>query len=162
MLISAMEDGSTILGTVELKGRAVLFGTNSRERAAMGRAMLEKHLAGLIREPTVEAQTPDQLMASRSGAKAPAPSIDLPPEEVRALIHGTLDDYYRHQLDEPIPMLGNLSPRTAIKTKAGQEKVVTWLKTLENHMAHVPADDQMAGYDMFWLWDELGLSGRRR
>ncbi len=70
MLVSAMEDGSTILGTVELKGRAVLFGTNSRKRAAIGRAMLEKHLAGLIREPTVEVQTPDELMASRSGNKA--------------------------------------------------------------------------------------------
>lgn len=162
MLIAAMEDGSTILGTVELKGRVVLFATNSRERAAVGRAMLEKHLAGLVKEPTVETQTPDQLMASRSANKAQAASVDLPPEEVRALIHGTLDDYYRQQLDEPIPMLGNLSPRTAIKTEAGQEKVVAWLKTLENHMAHVPVDDQMAGYDTLWLWDELGLIGRRR
>jgi hypothetical protein len=47
---------------------------------------------------------------------------------------------YRRQLDEPIPMLGDVSPRNAVKSKSGREKVVAWLKTLENHVAHMPPD----------------------
>ena len=59
-------------------------------------------------------------------------------------------------------MLGNVSPRSAIKTASGRKKVVDWLKTLENHMARVPAGDPMADYETKWLWEELGLMGERR
>jgi hypothetical protein len=37
-------------------------------------------------------------------------------------------------------MLGDVSPRNAVKSKSGREKVVAWLKTLENHVAHMPPD----------------------
>jgi hypothetical protein len=70
--------------------------------------------------------------------------------------------FYRQQLDEPIPMLGDVSPRTAIRSKKEREKVVSWIKTLENHMAHVPSDDPMAGYEFGWLWEELGIADHRR
>jgi hypothetical protein len=69
---------------------------------------------------------------------------------------------YRQQLDEPIPMLGDISPRNAVKGKAGREKVVAWLKMLENRMAHMPSDDPMASYETRWLWEELGVVDRRR
>jgi hypothetical protein len=74
-----------------------------------------------------------------------------------------LDKHYRDLLDEPIPMLGNVSPRTAAKTSKGRAKVVAWLKTLENHLVRL-ADrkDSMATYDVTWLWAELGIADLRR
>jgi hypothetical protein len=80
----------------------------------------------------------------------------------RALIHLNLDRLYRRQLDEPIPMLGDISLRIAIESKKGLEKVASWIKTLENHMARVPSDDPMAGYEFGWLWEELGIADHRR
>ena len=73
----------------------------------------------------------------------------------------SLDRYYREQLDRPIPALENVSPRQAIKTAQGCEKVVGWLKRLENLIAQQNPSDPMADYETTWLWDELGLRDRR-
>ena len=60
-------------------------------------------------------------------------------------------------------MLGNISPRTAAKTTKGRNKVVAWLKTLENHSAKfVDRENAMATYDVTWLWTELGVADLRR
>ena len=158
---TTMEDGAIVLGTIELKGLQLIFGANSVERVKAGREMLEAALGNLVSEPTIEQQTPAELMAARSEKKQ-APPPDLSPAETRALVHLDLDLLYRRQLDEPIPMLGDVSPRTAIRSKKEREKVVSWIKTLENHMAHVPSDDPMAGYEFGWLWEELGIADHRR
>jgi hypothetical protein len=158
---TTMEDGAIVLGTIELKGLQLIFGANSVERVKAGREMLEAALGKLVSEPTIEQQTPAELMAARSEKKQ-APPPDLSPAETRALVHLNLDRLYRRQLDEPIPMLGDVSPRTAIRSKKEREKVVSWIKTLENHMAHVPSDDPTAGYEFGWLWEELGIANHRR
>jgi hypothetical protein len=51
------------------------------------------------------------------------------PQERRTIIHDGLDRHYRGLLDQPIPVLGNKSPRAAVKTAKGRTKVVDWLKT---------------------------------
>ena len=112
--------------------------------------------------PLVERQTVEQMMASRDRSVATEAPPTLPPDEERAIVHQTLTDHYRRTLDEPIPTLGELTPRQAARTVKGREKVVAWLKTLENHTARQPAGTPMADYDFDWLWAELGLSERRR
>ena len=112
--------------------------------------------------PLIEMQTVEQLTASRD-SRPSSPSVDLPAVEQREIVHATLDKHYHHLLDDPIPVLGNVSPRTAAKTKKGREKVVAWLKTLENHTARLAdRNDPMATYDVTWLWTELGVSDLRR
>jgi len=78
------------------------------------------------------------------------------------MIHENLDRHYRKQLDEPIPMLGNVTPRKAAKTAEGREKLVAWLKCLENQMAQHESSEPMAGYDMAWLWEDLGVADLRK
>ena len=64
--------------------------------------------------------TLDQAMAEhRMRGSAPV-SSGLPPDEERRLIHAQLDMHYRQRLDEPIPMLGDISPRKAAKTAKGR------------------------------------------
>ena len=60
-------------------------------------------------------------------------------------------------------MLGNLTPRAAARTKSGREKLVVWLKHLENRSRQQPeATDPMATYDFAWLWQELKVENLRR
>jgi hypothetical protein len=158
---TTMEDGSTVVATIELKRGELILGANSIERAEAARLALEAALGQLVREPSIEKQTPSELMATRRG-KEPTRSVDLSPDEEKAIVHANLDHMYRRQLDEPIPMLGEVSPRNAIKSKSGREKVVAWLKTLENHVAHMPPDDPMASYETLWLWEDLGVADQRR
>jgi hypothetical protein len=93
----------------------------------------------------------------------PTAKLNLSEDERRAIIRDGLDRHYRDLLDQPIPALGNQSPRAAVKTSKGRDKVVDWLKTLENHTAKLAGhNDEMASYDFSWLWTELGVSELRR
>ena len=69
---------------------------------------------------------------------------------------------YRRQLDEPIPALGNISPRRAARSAKGREKLVAWLKLLENHVARHDPADPMASYDLSWIWRELDVADLRK
>ncbi len=74
-----------------------------------------------------------------------------------------LDRQYRDTLDGPVGMIGNISPRAAVKTAKGRQRVADWLKCLENPSAsHVDPKDPMATYDFGWLWRELGIESLRR
>ncbi len=157
-----LDDGSLLLGNVELKHRALVLSVNSRSRSKRGRALLSDVLSGLVAQPLIEMQTLEQLMASRRHTQSP-PALDLSEEERRTIIHDSLDRHYRDLLDQPIPMLGNKSPRVAASTAKGRIKVVDWLKTLENHTAKFAGrNNDMATYDFGWLWTELDLNELRR
>ena len=159
--ITTMDDGAIVLGTVELKEQFVILEANSVERGRKGRQLLKRALGNLVLEPVVKEQSIDEARQS-SRAKPARKSLDLPPEETRQIIHATMEQHYRKQLDEPIPALGNISPRQAARTKKGLEKVVSWLKTLENHTGRVPKDDPMASFDFAWMWKELGVEDQRK
>jgi hypothetical protein len=159
---SMMAHGATVLGTLELKDRTLTLHVNSESRAERGRAMLEPLLEGLVSTPLIERQTLDQAMAEhRTDGSAPV-SSGLPPDEERRLIHAQLDTHYRQRLDEPVPMLGDISPRKATKTAKGRAKIASWLKFLENRAAQQDPGDPMADYDLTWLWQELGVADLRK
>jgi hypothetical protein len=150
-----MDDGAIVLGNVELTAKAVTLSVNSEARAARGRALLEPVLAGLVRAPLVERQTVEQMMALSRDRSSAEDALRPPPDEERRIIHQGLTDHYRRTLDEPIPSLGNQSPRKAAKTRKGREKVIGWLKMLENHSAQQGRNDPVGSYDFTWIWKEL-------
>ena len=156
-----MEDGSVVLGNIELKERTLVLSVNSAPRAERGRAMLQSALGGLVGAPLTKIETVEQMMAAR-GDDRPSSALDLPPEVQTQVVHAMLDKHYRALLDEPIDMLGDLSPRAASRSAKGREKIVVWLKHLENRSRH--ADDRnapMATYDFTWLWRELKVEHLR-
>ena len=123
-----------------------------------GRALLGPVLAGLVGPPLIERTDLEQMLAAE---RPPPEPSGLSPEDERALIRQTLEDHYWHILDQPIPSLGGKSPRAAAKSPKGREKVVAWLKTLENHSAKRPAGDPIGEYDFGWMWRELGVEALR-
>ena len=158
---TTLDDGSLVLGNVELKERTLVLSVNSRARSERGRALLAQVLGGLVAQPLVEMQTLEKVMASRD---APPPlCLDLSDEERRTIIHGSLDRHYRDLLDQPIPVLGNLSPRAAARTSKGRTKVVNWIKMIENHASkQAGRNNPIATYDFSWLWTELDVGELRR
>src|SRR5215831_9997102 len=158
---TTLDDSSLVFGSVELKDKELILSVNSQARAERGRLLLSETLDGLVAQPLVEIRTLEQCMVTRD--PAPAPNLNLSEEERRTLIHDGLDRHYRDLLDQPIPVLGNKSPRAAVKTAKGRAKVVDWLKTLENHTAKFAgSNDEMATYNFNWLWTELGINELKR
>jgi hypothetical protein len=114
-----------------------------------------------VGQPLVKMQSVEQFMASQSCTTPPMPNISE--EERRVIIHDTLDRHYRNLLDQPIPMLGNKSPRAAVRTAKGRVKVVERLKGLENHAADSDGrNGEIANYSFNWIWTELGVADLRR
>lgn len=161
-LTTTFEDGSVSMGSVELEAKTLKLETNSPQRALKGRALLDPVIGPFVGEPVVESQTVEEMMASRPADDGPAPSSSLSPAEQRAIAHEAIERHYRGLLDQPVPMLGDVSPRKAAKTKKGREKLVDWLKILENSQARQAAGSPLASYDVRWIWDELGITDLRR
>lgn len=156
-----MDDGRTVLGNIELKGRSLILSVNSAERAARGAALIQVALVELIGVPLTEIETVDQMRANHDPDAPPPPSVPL--SEATALVHAMLDKNYRETLDEPVGMLGDITPRDAARTAAGRKQLVTWLKFLENRSGNqTDPSDPMATYDFTWLWQELGVEKLRR
>ena len=72
----------------------------------------------------------------------------------REVIGSYLRDYYARWLDEPIPALGNKTPRKAAKTKKGRAQVAELLKDIENGTLKQAGGDAV---DFSQLRRELGL-----
>src|SRR5208337_3654955 len=128
-----LDDGSLVLGGLELKGKSLVLSVNSQGRADRARALLSNSLGGIVGEPLMETQGLDQVAAS--SPDTPPPLLDLTDDERRAIIHQSFDRHYREMLDQPVPFFGNKSPRSAARTAKGRAKVVDWLKMIENRSA---------------------------
>jgi hypothetical protein len=128
--MTTLGDGAPVLGTVELKDKMLVLEANSRQRAERGQALIETMLGELVGPPLIEGRTLAQLMASRSARDSKGLSSGLSPDEERAVLQANMDRYYMTLLDEPVPMLGNMTPRRAAKSAKGREKLVVWLKLL--------------------------------
>ncbi|MCY1740950.1 hypothetical protein [Ensifer sp. SL37] len=156
-----MEDGTPVLGSLEVKGRFLVLMVNSAERAQRGTERLQNILGKMVRTPLTSIQTIEQLKAVHQGTRPSAD--DIPPEVATPLVHAMLDRQYRATLDEPVGMLGDISPRAAARTKAGRQKVAEWLKYLEMRSSAAPdPNDPMATYDFGWIWKELKVEDLRR
>ena len=64
--VTELDDGSVVLGTLELKGKTLTLETNSPRRAERGRALIVPVLTGLVGHAVIESQTVAEMLASSS------------------------------------------------------------------------------------------------
>lgn len=159
-ILESQIDGGTVLGSLELKGKALHVSVNSAKRAAKVEALLITAAGEILRRPLTTIRTVEQMMAQKHDEQRQDDADEIPPEIARQIAHDFMDNHYRETLDTPIPALGGKSPRQAVRSAAGREKVIEWLKVLENRSAR-HQDDPIAEYDFGWMWAELGLQERR-
>jgi hypothetical protein len=154
-----------ISGTLELEPGVLTLTTNSMERANHGKEVLEALLQGLIGPALSKLQTPEQLIAEnktrQQGDSNRKPAEGIDPGIEAMIIQNTMDQHYRQCLDEPIPALDNKTPRHCARSKKGREKVIEWLKHLENNELHRAARQGQTPYDSGWIWEELKLGKHR-
>jgi hypothetical protein len=89
----------------------------------------------------------------------------MPPftnEEATRMKKDFFDRHYRRVMEEPLPAIGNISPREAVASAEGRERVIGWLKYLENWEDRRARDEGTLPYDFTWMWRELGVLDSRR
>lgn len=161
IMLDTQMEGATVLGSVELKGKMLLVTVNSPERAAKVQTLIGAAAGDLLRAPLTTIRTLEQVRADQRRDGPREAADEIPPEIARQLMRDHLDKHYRETLDAPIPALGGKSPRQAVRTPAGREMVIEWLKMLENRSAG-HGDGPIAEYDLGWIWVELGLQDHRK
>ena len=138
---------------------------NSAARAERGKQMLVQLLGGLAATAITETQSVESALEQyrarkHSSAKKRAPK--LLPEDATRVMRELLDRHYHRASDEPLPALDNLPPREAVRTLEGREKVIGWLKYLENGEERRARQARTPPYDFGWMWRELGVLEERR
>lgn len=83
------------------------------------------------------------------------PEIAL--EDQREVLGEFYEQHYRRWLEEPVPALGNRTPRHAARLKTIRPKLVALLKELESRSERQRRAGKIAD-DSSWMWDELGIS----
>lgn len=158
---AAASPAGTLLGEVVLEAKHLVFTSNSRQRMERGLLLLQQALIGKIGPAltSYEQMDLDSLPQQKPGPQATREEI--PPDEQHGMILAILDRHYRETITQPIPALGNKTPMQAVKTKAGREKTIAWLKDLERGTARSAAQRGMPAYDFAWMWEQLGLGDER-
>jgi hypothetical protein len=90
-------------------------------------------------------------------SKVPGKNLEKSPEILK-LMYESLKDFYANWSDEPIPALNNKTPREAIKSQAGLERVKGLLRSYQENENVVAKDEGREAFSFEFLWDSLGIS----
>jgi hypothetical protein len=136
----------------------------TRSYADLGRPWFEALAGGAVRHLTREISDAQGLLsrmqaegtASPRGA-APGAGPDLPPEVIAQAIEQALRRSYARWADEPIPALGGKTPRQAIATPAGLERVKGLLRSYEDGEVDAAASQRRQPISFDFIWQQLGI-----
>jgi len=87
----------------------------------------------------------------------PAEDSEIPPETKSQLMESVYRKQYKGLADQKIPVLGNKSPREALKEPGGPRRVRRWLEGFERNETRMAAADEREPVDLGFLWQEIGL-----
>lgn len=148
---------NTILGTLRLEGGRLVVDINSARRAERVKREIAKRLAGaavLIDSKVID---PSAALAKRRHERASGTHDHEPVEtspELQALEKGLARRHWEGWLETRVPALGNKTPRQAMRTKGGRERLEALLAQFERD-----AEGQgSASADVDFLRSELGLT----
>ena len=131
---------------------------NSRKRDRLLRQRLEKSLGDLVARVETTHTVLDADALRSAAARSPhGGAVDpsaLPPE-AREQMQRLLDDIHMHWADEPVPALGDRTPRDAAKTPEGRREVAQLLNDFDNRQRRAPNPQDT--FDFNRLRRELGL-----
>ena len=160
------EDGQTrAQATIapEPGGRRVSLLYKTAGLAEQGRLWFETLAGDSVKFLLREVSDPKGLLShadpsKRAAAQAPSLPAGLDPEVLAGAIEGVLQRSYARWADEPIPALNGQTPRQAIASAAGLERVKGLLRSYEDGEAQQAAQQGRPEISYQFLWDDLGLS----
>ena len=124
--------GRRSLGNLKIAGSQATLECSSRRRLERGKKLLKKLAAGALKHRDDEFKSVESALAEakKSGPRKAPPKI--PDEVARELIGKQKAAHYGNWTDTHLPALGGKTPREAVATREGREKVVDMLKMIEN------------------------------
>lgn len=143
---------STLLGSITIDNTRLTATVNSRERAERLKTIIGEKLAAHATFRADKIQTPEQAMAENT---PPSPRLPQDSPEAQAFLVDYLRKHYERWIDMPLPALANCSPRDAVNSPAGCEKVEALLLEAEQHDLNLPAATRKIIFDTVRL--QLGL-----
>jgi len=143
------------VGTIIIEEKRVVFETTSRKRAEKARDELPILLDGAARFRAISYEDVRQAL-KRAPTSTKPNEPDIPIEEQRKILGEYYENHYRKWLDEPVPVLGNRTPRHAARLKTVRPKLIALLKDFESHSERQRRAGEIA-YDFSWMWAQLGL-----
>jgi hypothetical protein len=84
--------------------------------------------------------------------------MDIPPEVVAEALDQRIRQLYADWADQPLPALDGRTPREAIKTQEGLERVKFLLHTYEHGEMQQAKQQHRAAVSYEFLWRELGIT----
>jgi hypothetical protein len=130
-----------------------------------GRAWFEALAGSAVQYLTREITDPaGSLARGHDGGDAETPvaaassASSLPSEVLAQAFEQVVHRHYAHWCDEAIPALGGLTPRQAITTSAGLERVKGLLREYEDGERRQCAAQGRPAVSYQFLWDALGIS----
>ena len=140
-----------------LPGRLILE-TNSTERTTAGKELLNNYLGKAIRFQQTVLEVPEQKIKSLARNDDLSNSLDseIAISEIQEYMDELVQGYWNNWFDNPIPDLGNKTPRQAAKTKLGRER----LEALLLYYEHKGQQENQAKFfkpDIALLRKELNL-----
>jgi hypothetical protein len=143
------------LGTIVVADHRIILETISRPRAERARDLLPSLFRQSIKFKVIIYEDVGQAVK-----RTPAPDKEEITESPQEVEPETLSQFYgrhyRNWLDEPVPALGNRTPRRAAKLKTARPKLIALLKDFERKSERQRRAGKSA-YDFSGMWKELGL-----
>ena len=150
----------TVIGTLHLDADRLRITTNSARRADTLRERVLEATAPLVRhrlrEETSIARMLQDLEDSRdAGGETPTlPARPAMTPEQQSVVRRLKEKHYAGWLDDKLPALGGATPRSAMRTAAGRERVAMLVRQIERGEGMLPEGER---FDVGWLRSELGL-----
>jgi hypothetical protein len=82
----------------------------------------------------------------------------LTPEIATTIIEERIRQYYANWADEPLPVLGDRTPRETIQTPEGLEQVKFLLRTYEHGEAQQAKAQHRPPISYDFLWQAVGIT----
>ena len=161
------QDGlSRALATVaqEAGGMRVSVSYQTAGLAERGRPWFDALAGGAVTFRLREQSDPKGLLANRAASgvdstasASPTLPSGIDPAALADALAKLIRNTYAHWADEAIPALGGQTPRQAMRSEAGLERVKGLLRSYEDGEAEKATRDQRSVIDYQFLWDSLGL-----
>ena len=152
---------TTMLGRIEIDGAQMAAEVNSAERATEFKRLVNERLGKKAQYRVTEIQSMERLLSEARAKPARQSAQDeldqaalMAQPEVQAQLRAMMKQHYAAWVDEQLPALQGKTPREAVRTKAGKEKVDALIRGIEGMGRSVGGYDASVAAD---LRETLGL-----
>ncbi|MDA0323927.1 MAG: hypothetical protein O2923_14595 [Verrucomicrobia bacterium] len=161
------QDGVGILGALRLHDDGFLVETLGEKKFEFAKALVTRYFGSHVKLTGEESTDLAEQLLDRDGTEsedAPSastpdgpPHPELPHDDMQELMKQVLRNHYQKFMDEPVPMIDNLTPRQAAADPEMRPRLIELMK-LHIHGVEERARDENLAFDLDWVVKELGLT----